>query len=530
VAGWVLGESIPAVSVELVQFDPMVETDRVLQRLPLRPRPDVAAAFPCSSAASCGFETAIPLHGPTAELTLTVRAVLRDGARIALGTIRAKQCWRELEDGTGGELVSVVIPCYNQAHFLPDALQSVLAQSHSQVEVVVVDDGSDDNTAQVAARYPGVRCIRQPNQGLAAARNTGLRCSNGRYLVFLDADDRLLPDALATGLACLRAHPACAFAAGHYRLIDADGIKVTHVQPPRIRGDYYLTLLRRNFIMPPAVVIYRRAVFEVARGFNTLVSPTADYELYLRIAQQFPICYHGQTVAEYRQHGTNMTRNPELMLTAAHKVLRAQWTSVRKSRRHRKALRANWRYMQRGFGESLADQVRASFIKGDWRRTGLGVFALLRYYPLGLKSVMRPWLESSQTSGEKAHRSETFEIVEVEPAGPDERLIGWGFDLPKTGTRADGPSLDIAGWVLARSAPVVAAEVNEGATVLERVTPQPRPDVAAAFPAQPGAEQSGFQATVSVRGRATELVLGVHAVLADESRVPLGTIRARRVR
>src|SRR6266496_4166301 len=93
-------------------------------------------------------------------------------------------------------LVSVVIPCYNHAHFLSEAIESVMAQTWQQFEVIVVDDGSVDNTREVALRYSGVRYIRQTNQGLSASRNTGLRHSNGNFLVFLDADDRLRPAAL----------------------------------------------------------------------------------------------------------------------------------------------------------------------------------------------------------------------------------------------------------------------------------------------------------------------------------------------
>src|SRR4051812_16000050 len=114
----------------------------------------------------------------------------------------------------GSELVTVVIPCYNQARFLGEAIESVLRQTHRAREVVVVDDGSTDGTAAVAARYPDVQLIRQPNRGLAAARNRGLAESRGAYLVFLDADDRLLPRALEVGLRCLMDHPLVAFAYG----------------------------------------------------------------------------------------------------------------------------------------------------------------------------------------------------------------------------------------------------------------------------------------------------------------------------
>src|SRR5262249_26693584 len=93
-------------------------------------------------------------------------------------------------------LVSIIIPCYNQAHYLSDAIDSVRKQTYSHAEIIVVDDGSTDNTSNVAALYKDVKYIKQRNQGLSAARNSGLQQSKGHVLVFLDADDRLLPNAV----------------------------------------------------------------------------------------------------------------------------------------------------------------------------------------------------------------------------------------------------------------------------------------------------------------------------------------------
>ena len=93
-------------------------------------------------------------------------------------------------------IVSVVIPSYNHARYLGAAVESVMAQTVRDVEIVIVDDGSTDDTREVAARYPQAKYIYQPNQGLSAARNTGIKHSSGRFLVFLDADDLLLPHAL----------------------------------------------------------------------------------------------------------------------------------------------------------------------------------------------------------------------------------------------------------------------------------------------------------------------------------------------
>src|SRR5919107_4763688 len=184
--------------------------------------------------------------------------------------VEAKRDIRDLqkEQEVVAGLVSVVIPCYNQAHFLGEAIESVLAQSHLRFEIVVVDDGSTDDTAEVAACYPGVRCVRQDNRGLSAARNSGLRHSEGEYVVFLDADDRLLPEALATGLECLKSYPECAFASGRYRFIASDGSFLKQPRERLVEKDSYVALLQRNYIGVPAVVIYRRAVFASIGGFG----------------------------------------------------------------------------------------------------------------------------------------------------------------------------------------------------------------------------------------------------------------------
>src|SRR5215203_414283 len=148
-------------------------------------------------------------------------------------------------------LVSVVIPCYNQAHFLGEAIESILDQSHPNFEIIVVDDGSPDDTSEVATRYPKVRLVRQENQGLSAARNSGLARSEGEYVVFLDADDRLLPGALEEGLECFEAHPECAFVSGRYRLIAGDGSFLRQTHQPILSEDRYAALLRRSYIGQP---------------------------------------------------------------------------------------------------------------------------------------------------------------------------------------------------------------------------------------------------------------------------------------
>src|SRR5215831_17936372 len=120
-------------------------------------------------------------------------------------------------------VVSVVITCYNQSQFLREAIESILSQGYSNHEIILVADGSTDNPCQIAASSSTLRYIYQQNQGLSAARNTGLQKSRGDFVVFLDADDRLLPLALETGVECLHMGPDYAFASGHFSVIRMDG-------------------------------------------------------------------------------------------------------------------------------------------------------------------------------------------------------------------------------------------------------------------------------------------------------------------
>ena len=280
--------------------------------------------------------------------------------------------------------MSVVIPCYNQAHFLSEAIESVLAQSYPNFEVVVVDDGSTDDTSEVARRYSKVQCIRQENQGLSAARNTGLGHSRGEYVVFLDADDRLLPIALEVGVGQLESHPECAFVSGHITYIAADGSSLGTPRKKNNVEDHYLRLLRYNPIWTPAAVMFRRTVFQAVGDFDTSVNPTADWDLYLRIARRFPVRNHGEVVAEYRQHGANMTGNPALMLKATVAVLHAQRKHVKGNKRYQKACRTGLRKGQEYYGLLLADEVRADAWKREWKRALQGALVLLRYYPQGV--------------------------------------------------------------------------------------------------------------------------------------------------
>jgi glycosyltransferase involved in cell wall biosynthesis len=287
-------------------------------------------------------------------------------------------------------LVSVVIPCFNQAHFLDAAITSVLAQTYPHYELVVVDDGSTDHTSKVAAQYPQVRYCWQANQGLGAARNTGWRASQGAYLVFLDADDRLLPRALEAGVCQLQSLPDGAFVSGHFRYINNDGSWRHEDAQEAVASDPYLALLQGNYIAMHATVMYRREALEAAGGFNATLPACEDYDLYLRLARLRPVGRYGEVVAEYRQHTGNMSRDPALMLRTALAVLHTQWPWARINAAYRQAYQAGRRNWQAYYGEQLLTRARCLWRYGDYWRALQTLATLLRYAPqYGLGSGVR---------------------------------------------------------------------------------------------------------------------------------------------
>jgi len=378
VGGWALGNDTAAVGVELAS------DGEVFRRVPLGlPRPDLAEAFPQSpDAGTAGFAETVSLVGTAPEVEIQVRAVLKDQQRVPVGSIRGRRRWREILSEPA-PLVSVIVPCYGQAPYLEEAIESVLAQTYAQVEVVVVDDGSPDNAARVAARFPGVRCVRQPNQGLAGARNTGIRESEGELLVFLDADDRLLPRALEAGVAELRAHPEAAVAFGRYRRIGADGSRLADDEQPRPGADPYSLFLRYNYAGIPADGIYRRSALEAAGNFDEGLPGAEDYDLGLRLAGESAVRPHEAYVAEYRVHAGGMSRNDAQMLTMSRRVLRRQRRAARR-RGLQDEYREGHRFWRRYYGDPLAARIRSALANREYGRALSLTGALLRADPRAL--------------------------------------------------------------------------------------------------------------------------------------------------
>lgn len=255
---------------------------------------------------------------------------------------------------TAREVVSVVIPCYNQGQFLAEAIASATA-THHRVEVVVVDDGSTDDTPAVARQFP-VLYIRQSNRGLAAARNRGLDESTGSFLIFLDADDVLLPGAIDGAARSLAAHPDCAMAYGRCIMMGPDGTTWPTPGIPTVRTGHHAALLHTNMIWMPAMAIFRRRPLVRLQGFASGFDAAADYDLYLRLSRVEAIHDHGLTVAAYRRHDASMSGNAARMLEETLAVMQ----------RHRphpddelfSTWQDGWANWQDFYGTQLVEEIR----------------------------------------------------------------------------------------------------------------------------------------------------------------------------
>jgi glycosyltransferase involved in cell wall biosynthesis len=208
-------------------------------------------------------------------------------------------------------LVSVVVPNYNCGRFIADALESVLAQTYPAVEIIVVDDGSSDDSAEVLARYEErIRILRQPNQGVSAARNYGIRESRGELIAFLDADDLWDREKLAKQLPLFAAADVglvhCAV-----EYIDEGGRPLgTNFTGRRGRVLRAIALLQGTVVLAGgSTAVVRKSCFDKAGGFDREMSTAADWDMWRRVACHYEIDVVREPLMKYRLRPSSMHRS-----------------------------------------------------------------------------------------------------------------------------------------------------------------------------------------------------------------------------
>lgn len=219
--------------------------------------------------------------------------------------------------------ISVVIPNFNNAHYIGSALQSVLAQSYQDFEIIVVDDGSTDESRKVIGQFgERVRYLWQENQGLAGARNTGIRAAQGELIGLLDADDEWLPTYLTTMLTLRDQAPNGTVYYCAAQCMDSNGHTL-----PRALGEpictpeaTYPTLIRANFLIP-STILMQRDVIMAAGLFDRQLRSCEDWDLWLRIGPKHHFVGTSERLVRYRLHNASLSANVTGMHQAAQAVI-----------------------------------------------------------------------------------------------------------------------------------------------------------------------------------------------------------------
>jgi glycosyltransferase involved in cell wall biosynthesis len=206
-------------------------------------------------------------------------------------------------------LVSVIIPTYNHAQFVTQAVDSVLAQTYPNVEVVVVDDGSTDQTRDLLSRYEGqINYIYQENKGLSAARNTGILAAHGDYLLFLDADDLVPPNKLELQVPYLESRSDFGLVYSGWQYINEDGTQVLGEARPKKQGQLLKDLLRGTFFCIPGAALIRRECFERVGLFDEALRAEEDTDMWVRLARAgYAFGYVDQCLFQYRIRQDSMS-------------------------------------------------------------------------------------------------------------------------------------------------------------------------------------------------------------------------------
>ncbi len=207
--------------------------------------------------------------------------------------------------------LTVIIPAYNCAGYIEETLASVFNQTRKPYEILVVNDGSTDNTADVVSKYPAVRLINKTNQGPSETRNRGIQESSGNWIAFLDSDDMWHPEKIEKVEQYIAANPQTDMISTAFYIGNEESWK--KITPRRLynpRDSFFIQLYRRSFIATSSVVIKKEILMKTG-GFDTELLVAEDLDLYLRVAlANANFHYFQEHLLYYRSHGESITSNP----------------------------------------------------------------------------------------------------------------------------------------------------------------------------------------------------------------------------
>jgi glycosyltransferase involved in cell wall biosynthesis len=289
--------------------------------------------------------------------------------------------------------VSVVVPAYNAVHYLGETIDSIMAQTLTSWELVVVDDGSNDDTYLLAEEYARqdsrIRTVQQDNAGVASARNRGLAetLRSADYVAFLDADDVWLPDSLEVLVETADKFPRSVGAHGLGQFIDAASRIVRpgeceamcRPRPTLLNGHVanspvdapttFVSLIISGCIVAPGAVLIRRSVIERVQGFAPAFEICADWDMYIRLARYGDLRFLNRVVLSYRQHADNMSSQRRAQRSEQRRVLQRALTSSENSREQEQVARDAFVAAQRYFAREKIRLAVRSLMSGDLAET-----------------------------------------------------------------------------------------------------------------------------------------------------------------
>jgi len=208
--------------------------------------------------------------------------------------------------------VSVIMPVYNRERYVCQAIESVLQQTYKDFELIVIDDGSTDRSADLIASFSDSRLhyLRQRHSGISAAMNHGLQVASGQYIARLDSDDIWLPQMLASQVAILEKDTDIGVAYAKAQQIDETGNRMTEVRGKEMHfpGDSLKSMLFEDFTCNITVVA-RRGCFALAGRYDTSLHGNEDWDMWLRIAKHCKFKFNDEILAFFRSHSGNITKN-----------------------------------------------------------------------------------------------------------------------------------------------------------------------------------------------------------------------------
>ncbi|WP_405420009.1 glycosyltransferase family 2 protein [Marinobacter flavimaris] len=279
-------------------------------------------------------------------------------------------------------LVSIVTPTYNRSDFLPEAIESVLSQTYENLELIIVDDGSTDDTQALVESYqkdPRIRYFYQSNQGQSAARNRGIAESRGDFICFLDSDNAWVPHKLERSLLAFERFPEAQVVYGDNILIDENSVEIGRNNMRRHSGKITDRLLNDNFVSMNTTMT-RRQCFDEMGGFNEADRIAEDYELWLRFSTKFEFRYIPELLGFYREMENQISSDKQQRFEGNERLLLKfleQYPDAVAAKRRRRGLshfytrKARYEISVKAFGAALSDIAKAMkydpWWQGPWR-------------------------------------------------------------------------------------------------------------------------------------------------------------------